>query len=230
MDKQAGGGIFVHSEAVSEAQALVVVETDVQNDGPKSRTVSVDTRLVFEGGEVQKAVTRVTIPAGGSRKVAQKLVVKNPALWTPQTPYLYSVKSTLVAGKTVIDGMETRTGIRSIEFRGKDGFFLNGKPYEGKLMGVNRHQDFAYIGNAMPNNLTWRDAILLRNAGCTIIRSAHYPQDPSFMDACDALGMFVIVATPGWQFWNEDPSFAEHVYDDIRQMVRDDLAHLSFPR
>ncbi|MBO6237338.1 MAG: glycoside hydrolase family 2, partial [Bacteroidales bacterium] len=227
-DREAGGGIFVHSEEVSAARAVVVVETDIRNDAPKARTLSVDTRLVLDGErEVQKAVTRVTLPAGASRKVTQRLEVKNPALWTPQTPRLYSVRSTLLAGKTVIDGMETRTGIRSIEFRGKEGFFLNGEPYEGKLMGVNRHQDYAYIGNAMPNNLTWRDAILLRNAGCTIIRSAHYPQDPSFMDACDALGMFVIVATPGWQFWNEDPAFAEHVYDDIRQMVRRDRNHPS---
>ncbi len=227
VDHVAGGGIFVHSEEVSAARAVVVVETDVRNDAPKARTVTVDTRLVLDGGEVQKAATRVTLPAGASRKVTQRMEVKAPALWTPQTPRLYSVRSTLLAGKTVIDGMETRTGIRSIEFRGKDGFFLNGQPYEGKLMGVNRHQDYAYIGNAMPNNLTWRDAVLLRNAGCTIIRSAHYPQDPSFMDACDALGMFVIVATPGWQFWNDDPAFAEHVYDDIRQMVRRDRNHPS---
>ena len=227
VDKVAGGGIFVHSEEVSDARAVVVVETDVRNDAAKARTVTVDTRLVLDGDQVQKAVTRVALPAGASRKVTQRLEVKQPALWTPQTPRLYSVQSTLLAGKTVIDGVETRTGIRSIEFRGKDGFFLNGKPYAGKLMGVNRHQDYAYIGNAMPNNLTWRDAVLLRNAGCTIIRSAHYPQDPSFMDACDALGMFVIVATPGWQFWNEDPAFAEHVYDDIRQMVRRDRNHPS---
>ena len=225
VNRQAGGGIFVHSEEVSSDRAVVVVETDIRNDAAKARTLSVDTRLMLEGGQIQKSVTRVTLPAGTSCKVTQRLEVKQPALWTPQSPHLYSVVTTLLAGKTVIDGLETRMGIRSIEFRGKEGFFLNGQPYEGKLMGVNRHQDYAYIGNAMPNNLTWRDAILLRNAGCTVIRSAHYPQDPSFMDACDALGMFVIVATPGWQFWNDDPAFAEHVYDDIRQMVRRDRNH-----
>ena len=224
-DSVAGGGVFVHSEEVSAERAVVVVETDVRNDAAKARTISVDTRLVLDGAQVQKAETRVTVPAGASRKVSQRLEVKQPKLWTPQSPQLYSVVSSLLSGKTVIDALETRTGIRSIEFRGKEGFWLNGKPYEGKLIGVNRHQDYAYIGNAMPDNLTWRDAVLLRNAGCTIIRSAHYPQDPSFMDACDALGMFVIVATPGWQFWNEDPSFAEHVYDDIRQMVRRDRNH-----
>lgn len=45
------------------------------------------------------------------------------------------------------------------------------------------------------------------------------------MDACDELGLFVIVNTPGWQFWNEAPVFAERVYSDIRQMVRRDRNH-----
>ena len=62
----------------------------------------------------------------------------------------------------------------------------------------------------------------LRDAGLRVIRNAHYPQDPAFMDACDELGLFVIVNTPGWQFWNEAPIFAERVYSDIRNMVRRD--------
>ena len=47
---------------------------------------------------------------------------------------------------------------------------------------------FAYVGNALPNSQQWRDAKRLRDAGCTIIRVAHYPQDPAFMDACDEMG------------------------------------------
>ena len=68
----------------------------------------------------------------------------------------------------------------------------------------------------------WRDAKKLRDAGLRVIRNAHYPQDPAFMDACDELGLFVIVNTPGWQFWNNEPQFAEYVYNDIRNMVRRD--------
>ena len=60
-----------------------------------------------------------------------------------------------------------------------------------------------------------------------VIRNAHYPQDPAFMDACDELGLFVIVNTPGWQFWNDQPIFAQRVYSDIRNMVRRDRNHPS---
>ncbi|MDE5919220.1 MAG: glycoside hydrolase family 2, partial [Duncaniella sp.] len=126
----------------------------------------------------------------------------------------------------VVDGGATRVGIRSFEFDGEKGFILNGEPF-GKLIGANRHQDFAYVGNALPNSQQWRDAKRLRDAGCRIIRVAHYPQDPSFMDACDELGMFVIVATPGWQYWNKDPRFAELVHENTRSIIRRDRNHPS---
>ena len=79
---------------------------------------------------------------------------------------------------------------------------------------------FAVVGNAVANSIHWRDAKKLRDAGLKIIRNAHCPQDPAFMDACDELGLFVIVNTPGWQFWNDAPEFAQRVYSDIRNMVR----------
>lgn len=117
-------------------------------------------------------------------------------------------------------------GIRKAEFRGKDGFWLNGKPY-GQLIGGNRHQDFALVGNAMPNSQQWRDARRLKDAGMNIIRAAHYPQDPSFMDALDELGIFIIVPTPGWQYWNKDAYWAELVHENTRQIIRRDRNHPS---
>ena len=94
-------------------------------------------------------------------------------------------------------------------------------------MGVNRHQDFAVVGNAMTNNLHWRDARKIKDLGLEIVRNAHYPQDPAFMDACDALGLFVIENTPGWQFWNDDPIFQSRVFDDIRNIIRRDRSRPS---
>jgi beta-galactosidase len=92
-------------------------------------------------------------------------------------------------------------------------------------VGANRHQDFAYVGNALPNSQQWRDAKRLRDAGFTIIRTAHYPQDPSFMDACDELGLFIIVATPGWQYWNKDKGWDEKVHQNTRSIIRRDRNH-----
>lgn len=154
------------------------------------------------------------------------MAVRKPKLWTPETPYLYHVQTRVLDGGILLDGGVTRIGIRSFVFDAEKGLILNGKPY-GQLVGANRHQDFAYVGNALPNSQQWRDAKRLRDAGCTIIRTAHYPQDPSFMDACDELGLFVIVATPGWQYWNKDPKFAQLVHRNTREIIRRDRNHPS---
>ena len=218
----AGGGVFVHCEGVSERQADVVVNTQVKNNGRTPRTVTVATDI--DG--ISMKSTKIALKAGEVKTVVQRLTVKNPRLWSPETPYLYSVRTRVSEGKKSLDGGITKIGIRSFEFRGAEGFFLNGKKYH-QLVGANRHQDFAYVGNALPNSQQWRDAKRLRDAGFTIIRTAHYPQDPSFMDACDELGLFVIVATPGWQYWNKDAGWDEKVHENTRQIIRRDRNHSS---
>lgn len=226
-NKVAGGGIFVHFDKISEKLAEVFVDTEVRNKEKYTRTVTVETSLVDnQSNLVKKTSGKVTLKPGESRTVNQKIVVRNPQLWSPELPYLYRVQSRIKAGSESLDGGVTRVGIRSFSFDPQLGFILNGKPY-GQLVGANRHQDFVYVGNAVPNSQQWRDAKRLRDAGCTIIRTAHYPQDPSFMDACDEMGLFVIVATPGWQYWNKDPKFAEWVHRNTREIIRRDRNHPS---
>lgn len=226
-NEEAGGGLFVSYDKVSEQAADVRLALHVRNDAPTDFAGRIE--YVWRdttGAAVQRLRQRIAVKAGQAERFQTATTLKRPHLWSPESPYLYrlEVKITDSRGRTV-DGYAQRIGVRSIEFRGADGFWLNGRPYESKLIGANRHQDFAVIGNALPNNLHWRDAKKLRDAGLKVIRNAHYPQDPAFMDACDELGLFVIVNTPGWQFWNKEPSFAERVYDNIRQMVRRDRNH-----
>lgn len=226
-NKVAGGGVFVHFDQISEKKAQVFVDTEVKNSGTARRVVTVETTLTDASGKkVKQTSSRVMLNAGESVTVKQKMQVSNPHLWSPDSPYLYRVESRVTEGKLALDGGVTRVGIRKAEFKDKAGFWLNGKPF-GQLVGANRHQDFAYVGNALPNSQQWRDAKRLRDAGCRIVRVAHYPQDPSFMDACDELGIFVIVATPGWQYWNKDPEFARLVHENTRMMIRRDRNHAS---
>ena len=226
-NRVAGGGIFVHFDQISEKSADVYVNTEVKNKSNCARIVTVETTLADSQSIPMKKVSKnLTLKPGEIRTIIQKIVVKNPHLWSPESPYLYRVQSRIKSGREALDGGITRVGIRSFAFDSKVGFKLNGKPY-GQLVGANRHQDFAYVGNAVPNSQQWRDAKRLRDAGCTIIRTAHYPQDPSFMDACDEMGLFVIVATPGWQYWNKDPKFAEWVHRNTREIIRRDRNHPS---
>ena len=228
-NETAGGGLFVSFGAIGEQEAEVRLDLHVRNLSDKAFTGKAVFELYNKENElVQTAEKSVSVGRGKARKASASMKVSQPHLWEPDSPYLYQLHVKVVdrQGK-VVDGYRRRVGIRSVEFKGKDGFWLNGKPYPYPLIGANRHQDFAVVGNALSNSLHWRDAKKLRDAGLRVIRNAHYPQDPAFMDACDELGLFVIVNTPGWQFWNDEPIFAERVYNDIRNMVRRDRNHPS---
>lgn len=223
----AGGGLFVAYDKVSDASAEVLLKAHVRNDSRKAFTGVVEYELQQpDGTQVAFLNDKVQVRPGKAFTSKDKITVKTPMLWSPETPTLYNLIVRIRDREgNVVDGYRRRIGIRSVEFKGKDGFWLNGKPYESPLIGANRHQDFAVVGNAVANSIHWRDAKKLRDAGMKVIRNAHCPQDPAFMDACDELGLFVIVNTPGWQFWNDAPEFAQRVYSDIRNLVRCDRNH-----
>ncbi|MBQ4173566.1 MAG: glycoside hydrolase family 2, partial [Prevotella sp.] len=225
----AGGGVFLHYDHISEKSADVFVDVDIerlslhQNERVKATPTTVMVRIKDADGKVIKTMKQ-TKPTTSSSVFKLQSSIKSPRLWSPEEPYLYRVEIQVLQAKQVVDGGYLHMGIRQAEFRGKDGFWLNGKPYH-QLIGGNRHQDFAYVGNALPNSQQWRDAKRLKDAGMTIIRAAHYPQDPSFMDACDELGLFIIVPTPGWQYWNKDPQWGEMVHQNTREIIRRDRNH-----
>lgn len=225
----AGGGLFVAFGKVSDALAEVQLKIHVRNATKNPFSGRVEYMLLQpDGTEVARLSDKIQVKAGRATTVSDRMPVKQPMLWTPSTPTLYNLLVRVLDKEGhVIDGYRRRIGIRSIEFKGKDGFFLNGRPYGKPLIGANRHQDFAVVGNAVANSIHWRDAKKLKDVGMEIIRNAHCPQDPAFMDACDELGLFVIVNTPGWQFWNDAPEFAQRVYSDIRNVVRRDRNHPS---
>jgi beta-galactosidase len=224
----AGGGLFVSFDKVSDKSAIVNLKAHVRNNSPKNETVTVSFALKKKSGELagEEAKT-IGVRKGKAAYALSSIIVKQPSLWSPESPYLYDLDVLVKDAKgKVIDGYRQRVGIRSIEFRQTDGLWINGKRYEGKLMGTNRHQDFAVLGNALPNSLQWRDAKKLRDAGMKVIRT-HYVIDPAFMDACDELGLFALVEVPGWQFWNKEAIFAKRLYSDIRNMVRIHRNHAS---
>ena len=227
----AGGGVFIHYDNISEKKADVFIDVEIGKQGDMNtgrqdntkKTVTLVARIKDASGRLVKTLKQSKAVANYSLFTLHYLF-PSPRLWSPEDPYLYTVELQVLDGKKSLDGGIVHMGIRKAEFRGKDGFWLNGKPYH-QLVGGNRHQDFAYVGNAVPNSQQWRDVMRLKNAGMTIIRSAHYPQDPSFMDACDELGLFIIVPTPGWQFWNKDPQWGEMVHQNTRDIIRRDRNH-----
>ncbi|MEI8049598.1 MAG: glycoside hydrolase family 2 TIM barrel-domain containing protein [Bacteroidota bacterium] len=220
----AGGGLFVSYDKITDKSAIINLKTQIRNEFSEDFPAELVYELKEKDGKTINTISqKLNIPGEKASYSIKAFELKQPKLWSPESPYLYQLNVYVKNNKgKIVDGFSQRIGVRSIEFKQKDGLWLNGKPYKDKLIGVNRHQDFAVLGNALPNNTHWRDAKKMRDAGMKVIRNAHYPQDPAFMDACDELGLFVIINNPGWQFWNDAPIFSERVYNDIRNMVRRD--------
>jgi beta-galactosidase len=218
-DKAAGGGIFVTFPKVGADESTVEMHTDLANESHERRTCTVTQELIDRNGNAV-AVSRqnATIEARGSQAVAQSMRVRNARLWHPDDPQLYWLHTSISENGQVTDDQYTRIGIRSIHFERDRGLLINGQPFFS--IGANRHQDHPYVGYALPPSVHYRDAYKLREAGFTSYRS-HYPQDPSFMDACDELGILAIVSNPGWQFVG-DELFKKRACQDAREMIRRD--------
>jgi beta-galactosidase len=117
-------------------------------------------------------------------------------LWDLKSPKLYRVEVRLLQDEHVVDNDSRRIGFREAKFT-PQGFSLNGNVV--KLRGLDRHQTFPWVGQAMPGRVQRRDALILRkNLKCNIVRTSHYPQSRHFLDACDEIGLLVLEEIPGW--------------------------------
>ena len=145
-------------------------------------------------------------------------------LWNLRSPKLYRVEVRLLSGKEPIDHDARRIGFREARFTPL-GFSLNGTII--KLRGLDRHQTFPWVGQAMPGRVQRRDAIILRkNLRCNIVRTSHYPQSRHFLDACDEIGLLVLEEIPGWQHIG-DKAWQDISVDNVRRMIRRDWNHPS---
>jgi beta-galactosidase len=223
-DKIAGGGIFVTFPSVSPAVATVRVETQVQNDDRASGAFFIKTTLCEADGKVVATAKTdsLNLGAGANGEFTREIQVSKPRLWSPNSPYLYQLQTELIESNKTVDAERTRVGIRRIEIT-KDGLRINGKKLF--LRGCNRHQEYPYIGNAVPAAAQYREALKIKEAGFDYVRLSHYPQSPAFLDACDELGIIVLDSILGWQYFASDPAFAELKLRECRQLIRRDRNH-----
>ncbi len=186
-------GTFVYADLQPSLKASTVyVETEVSNGGLTPRTCQVAQRLMdAEGREVARSTpATLTLLPKQTLACKQQMAVSEPRLWSPESPYLYTVETTVTVDGRLTDRYETTTGIRDVRFDAERGFLLNGEPL--KLKGVNMHQDHAGVGAAMPEALmAWRIR-RLKQLGCNAYRSSHNPMTPALLDICDREGMLVI--------------------------------------
>ena len=140
-------------------------------------------------------------------------------LWDLDHPNLYTVQVQLLEDGRIVDEDVRRIGFREALFT-PDGFSLNGKII--KLHGLDRHQTFPWVGQAMPARVQRQDAKILRHdLRCNIVRTSHYPQSRHFLDCCDEIGLLVLEEIPGWQHIG-DRAWQDVAVDNVRRMIRRD--------
>lgn len=184
-------GVFNHTLSIADGKAVVRVQSEFSNGEGKAQSVVIRHSVIDDKGNVVCSnEATVNVAAGGKGVDTQDITVPNPTLWDLENPYLYTLKSTIVDGKKVIDEVENTMGIRTIEYPLDKGFLLNGK--QVKMKGVNLHHDGGAVGAAVPERVWERRLEILKSGGCNAIRTAHNAPAPEFLDLCDKLGMLVM--------------------------------------
>ena len=219
--------IFAKTKDVLTSNPILEVECFLQHLEPSRDALSLEVML-RDGDRVRATGTQRVMPASASGDpVPYSVRLENlgpVVLWDLAQPKLYSVHVRLLNGSRVIDEDSRTIGFREVRFT-EHGFELNGKVV--KLRGLDRHQTFPFVGQAMPGRVQRRDAQILRNNfKCNIVRTSHYPQSRHFLDACDELGLLVLEEIPGWQHIG-DAGWKDLSVDNVRRMIRRDWNHPS---
>ncbi len=174
--------LFVRTTTIGKDKAELEVSAKATSDEADN---FVFTLLDADGREVAS-----TGPVSSDGNAYAKFTVKEPKLWSPESPYLYKMVARLTAGSTTIDEKIVNVGIRTVRVSKEHGFQLNG--VTRKIKGVCLHHDLGPLGAAVNKAALIRQIKILKEMGCDAIRTAHNMPSQMQMDVCDSLGMMVM--------------------------------------
>ncbi len=198
--------------------AQIALNIAVENTG-LAVPCTLDMAILDPSGQQVAALREGTVAAPGEHSPQlRSLSLANPRLWSPDAPNLYTLRTTLRQKGRIVDETSTTFGIRSLRWDANLGFFLNGKPF--KIQGTCNHQDFAGIGVALPDRVSYYKVQRLKEMGCNALRFSHHPMAPELLDACDRLGMVVMDE-------NRKLGDSPEILGQVQSMVRRDRNHPS---
>jgi beta-galactosidase len=188
-------GVLIRTPKIGKELAQITIEVELQNGVDelnedcklKNEDLRVQTDILYNG----KVVATVEGPQGVTE-------VKNPHLWSPETPHLYTARTRVYKKDKVLDEVETRFGIRSISYTPEHGFQLNGQTR--KFKGVCNHHDLGPLGAAIHKDALRHQIAMLKNMGCDAIRTSHNMPAPELVELCDEMGMMMMVEP--FDVWN----------------------------
>jgi beta-galactosidase len=187
-------GVFVYStfkNNIPRGAAAIHLETQLLNSQADPAKAKVTWQIIAPAGKVVATANESdTVESRAAKKFDGATTVSSPILWSPESPNLYTLVTTVERDGKIVDRVETEFGIRTFAFDPDKGFFLNGKPCV--IKGTCNHQDHAGVGSALPDRLQYFRVERLKEFGCNAIRTSHNEPTAELLEACDRLGMLVM--------------------------------------
>jgi beta-galactosidase len=210
--------------SVRESAAALQIRSRLVNETSGAQELTLVQEVLNPQGEIIKTFSHpARLPPREPFEVTQDATVEKPLLWSPETPNVYRVRSSLRAGTDLVDSVENPLGFRWFKFDPQQGFFLNGKRVQ--VQGTNWHQVYPGMGNALPNSRHVRDMEIMRAMGVNFWRTSHYPHDPATMEASDRLGLMVWEELPVNKEIGDPLEYAANVLAMAEEMIRRDRNH-----
>ena len=185
-------GLQMQTLSIDGGRALI----DIRHEG---KDIPADAMLKVtvtdKGGKV---VANASSPADGMDGFHTQVSIADPQLWSPETPYLYDVKFSLVADGKTLDVQHQKLGVRTVKFSAEGGFQLNG--VTRKIKGVCLHHDLGPLGAAVNKAAIIRQIRIMKDMGADAIRTSHNMPSTMQMEVCDSMGMMVMAESfDGWK-------------------------------
>ena len=214
-------GMYVTTPVVTDKYAKVSLKTSlVSPEGANKDNYRIVTQIKDKNGKVV-ATGENKLSVFDNALFEQEFAVANPELWSPDTPVLYTAESKVYEGNTLKDEYTTRFGIRTLEIVPGKGFFLNGKLT--KFKGVCNHHDLGPLGGAVNDAAIRRQIRILKDMGCNAIRTSHNMPAPELVEACDEMGMMLMVES--FDEW-KSAKMANGYHKIFDEWVEKDLTNL----
>jgi len=211
--------LYVRSE-VTGKNAVVTLDAAVQNNHLSTTHCLFYAYITDRNGNVlaKTKEQKLTLGQFKTTKIQQQISLTDANLWSIENPYLYKMVAVVKTDDKIVDQIQLRFGIKTVQFDAQKGFFLNGKHL--KIQGTNNHQDHAGLGSALPDFMQYYRIKLLKAMGCNAYRASHHAPTPELLEACDSLGMLVLDEQ---RLLNSSPEYT----DQFKRLLKRDRNHAS---
>ncbi len=223
-------GTFVTTPTVTDQNAVVQVETEIQNSSLSQQPLTIEYQVISPNNKVvAKKSEKVVIEPSTTKKFGIYMDVAKPMKWDIETPNMYTLSTKVIVHHTAIDESVTPFGIRHIAYD-RDGFYLNDRKI--RLNGVCIHHDNGPLGGALYERADERKIQMMKDMGANAIRTSHNPPSPEFLDLCDRMGMLIVCeAFDMWRISKTPQDYSQHfdkwAAEDLKNIVVGNRNHPS---